>query len=163
VRARRLDPERSGDHLDRLYRTARALTGSPHDADDLVQETYARVLSRPRLLRGADDVNYLLGALRNTFYGQSRARGRRPRSVGLAEVGEPPEQRAVLEPHAALESREVVRAIARLPRDFRDVLSAVDVAGLSYRETAEALHIPAGTVMSRLYRARGLVARTLEG
>ena len=63
----RLDPARLGDHLDRLYRAAWALSGSREDAEDLVQETYARVLARPRLLRNEDDLGYLLRALRNTF------------------------------------------------------------------------------------------------
>ena len=62
-----LDPAQLGDHLDRLYRAAWALAGSREDAEDLVQETYARVLSRPRLLRNEDDLGYLLRALRNTF------------------------------------------------------------------------------------------------
>jgi len=57
----------SGDHLDRLYRAAWGLCGSREDAEDLVQETYAKVLARPRLLRREDDVGYLLRALRNTF------------------------------------------------------------------------------------------------
>ena len=64
---RTLDPARLGDHLDRLYRAAWALCGSREDAEDLVQETYARLLARPRLLRNEDDLGYLLRALRNTF------------------------------------------------------------------------------------------------
>src|SRR3954465_1323606 len=67
-----LDPERLGDHLDRLYRAAWALSGSREDAEDLVQETYARVLSRPRLLRNEDDLGYLLPAPRNTFPNERR-------------------------------------------------------------------------------------------
>src|SRR4051812_50152333 len=62
---RTLDPARLGDHLDRLYRAAWALCGSREDTEDLVQETYARVLSRPRVLRREDDLGYLLRALRN--------------------------------------------------------------------------------------------------
>src|SRR3954449_8974226 len=58
-----LDPARLGDHLDRLYRAAWALCGSREDAEDLVQETYARLLARPRLLRKEDDLRYLLPAL----------------------------------------------------------------------------------------------------
>ena len=72
---RPLDPERLGDHLDRLYRAAWALSGPREDAEDLVQETYARVLARPRLLRNEDDLGYLLRALRNTFLNQKRRRG----------------------------------------------------------------------------------------
>jgi RNA polymerase sigma-70 factor (ECF subfamily) len=62
-----------------------------------------------------------------------------------------------------LETRAVFAAIAELPDDFRDVVAAVDVAGLSYDEAAKALGIPQGTVMSRLYRGRQQVARRLGG
>jgi RNA polymerase sigma-70 factor (ECF subfamily) len=67
----------------------------------------------------------------------------------------------VLEPHAALEAGELYAAVAALPRDFRDVLVAVDVTGLSYKEAARVLRIREGTVMSRLYRARQQVMRQL--
>ena len=66
-------------------------------------------------------------------------------------------------PEAEVESREVFAAIAALQPDFRDVLVAVDVVGLSYDEAAKSLRIANGTVMSRLYRARQQVARTLTG
>ena len=62
-----------------------------------------------------------------------------------------------------LETREVYAAIARLSPDYRDVLAAVDVAGLSYAEAAKMLDVPQGTIMSRLYRARQQVARLIEG
>jgi RNA polymerase sigma-70 factor (ECF subfamily) len=159
-----LDPARLGDHLDRLYRAAWALSGSREDAEDLVQETYARVLGRPRLLRNEDDLGYLLRALRNTFLNQKRAEGRRLRPDALL-----PEQLDLVadpqarEPEAALEAREIYAAIAALPDDFRDVLVAVDVTGLSYKEAAGALRIREGTVMSRLYRARQQVVRRIEG
>ena len=65
--ARRLDPNHLGDHLDRLYRAAWALCGSREDAEDLVQETFARVLARPRVLRGDDELYYLMRVLKNTF------------------------------------------------------------------------------------------------
>ena len=70
--ARRLDTATLGDHLDRLYRAAWALTGSREDAEDLVQDTYARVLARPRFLRREDDLGYLLRVLRNTFLNTKR-------------------------------------------------------------------------------------------
>ncbi|MGH2842799.1 MAG: RNA polymerase sigma factor, partial [Solirubrobacteraceae bacterium] len=72
-----LDPDTLGDHIDRLYRAAWGLCGSREQAEDLVQETFARVLSRPRLLRDADDLGYLLRALRNTFISGRRAAARR--------------------------------------------------------------------------------------
>ena len=160
---RLLDPARLGDHLDRLYRAAWALCGSREDAEDLVQETYARVLARPRLIRREDDLGYLLRALRNTFLTQKRTESRRLRPAPL-----PDELNLLADPHArqpqtALEARELYAAVAALPGDFRDVLVAVDVTGLSYDEAAHALRIPIGTVMSRLYRGRQQVVRRLEG
>jgi RNA polymerase sigma-70 factor (ECF subfamily) len=160
---RPLDPTRLGDHLDRLYRAAWALTGSREDAEDLVQETYARVLARPRLLRNDDDLGYLLRALRNTFLTQKRTESRRLRTDPLPEQLDLVPDPHGREPQAALESGELYAAIATLPEDFRDVLVAVDIAGLSYKETARALRIQMGTVMSRLYRARQQVVRRVEG
>src|SRR6266480_514707 len=82
---RRLDPDSVVEHLPRLYRAARAWTRSREEAEDLVQETYARVLARPRLLRGEDELGYLLRALRNTLISQRRAEGRRPVTTELVE------------------------------------------------------------------------------
>jgi RNA polymerase sigma-70 factor (ECF subfamily) len=159
---RPLDPARLGDHLDRLFRAAWALCGSREEAEDLVQETYSRVLARPRFLRGEDDLGYLLRALRNTFLNQRRAATRRPRTEPLPEGREFVEQRRSGQPEHALETTEVFAAIAALPDDFRDVVAAVDVAGLSYDEAAKALRIPQGTVMSRLYRGRQQIAQRLS-
>jgi RNA polymerase sigma-70 factor (ECF subfamily) len=160
---RTLDPARLGDHLDRLYRAAWALCGSREDAEDLVQETYARVLSRPRLIRNEDDLGYLLRALRNTFLNQRRAASRRLRPGPLPDQLDLVADPQARQPHAALEAGELYAAVAALPADFRDVLVAVDVAGLSYKEAARALRIREGTVMSRLYRARQQVVRRMEG
>ena len=160
---RQLDPARLGDHIDRLYRAAWALCGSRTDAEDLVQETYARVLARPRLLRNEDDLGYLLRALRNTFLTQKRTESRRLRPAPLPDELELVADPWAREPQAALEARELYAAVAALPAGFRDVLVAVDITGLSYEEAARALRIPIGTVMSRLYRARQQVVRRLEG
>jgi RNA polymerase sigma-70 factor, ECF subfamily len=160
---RTLDPDRLGDHLDRLYRSAWALTGSREDAEDLVQETYARVLARPRMLRNEDDLGYLLRALRNTFFSRLKTERRRLRPGRLPDqLDIVPDPRA-RDPEAAVEAAEVYAAVAALPEDFRDVLVAVDITGLSYKEAARALRIREGTVMSRLYRARRLVVRRVEG
>jgi RNA polymerase sigma-70 factor (ECF subfamily) len=160
---RTLEPSRLGDHLDRLYRAAWALSGSREDAEDLVQETYARVLARPRLLRNEDDLGYLLRSLRNTFLNQRRAESRRLRPAPLPDELDLVADPHAREPHAALEAGELYAAVAALPADYRDVLVAVDVAGLSYKEAARALKVPEGTVMSRLYRARQQVVRRVEG
>ncbi len=159
----RLDPQQASEHVDRLFRAAWALCGSRQDAEDLVQETYARVLAKPRFLRSEDDLGYLLRTLRNTFLNQKRTESRRLRTAPL-----PDELDVVADPHAtdpvaALEAGEVYAAVAALAADYRDVLVAVDVTGLSYKEAARALRIPEGTVMSRLYRARQQVVRRIEG
>ena len=159
---RRLDPRAMGDHIDRLYRAAWALCGSREDAEDLVQDTFARVLAKPRLVRREDDVAYLLRALRNVFISQRRTASRRPRTVPLPDDGPPAAGHAAGDPHAAYEAHELYAAVAALPDDFRDVLVAVDVAGLSYKEAARALRFREGTVMSRLHRGRRQVMRALD-
>jgi RNA polymerase sigma-70 factor, ECF subfamily len=159
-----LDPEALGDHFDRLYRAAWALCGSREDAEDLVQDTYARVLARPRVVRSDDDVGYLLRVLRNTFVSSRRTAARRPQAAPGAEpeaLDLPDERHAAAEPAAAAEAREVYRAISELSDDFRDALVAIDVAGLSYTEAARALKVAEGTITSRLFRARRQVAKTL--
>jgi RNA polymerase sigma-70 factor (ECF subfamily) len=137
------------------------MCGSREDAEDLVQETYARVLARPRLLRNEDDLGYLLRALRNTFLNQKRTESRRLRPDHLPDQLDLVADPRASQPEAALETAELFAAIAALAADFRDVLVAVDVAGLSYQEAARALRIREGTVMSRLYRARQQVVRTV--
>src|SRR5262249_27684310 len=160
---RRLDPARLGDHLDRLYRAAWALCGSREDAEALVQETFARLLARPRFLRREDDLAYLLRALRNTFVSQKRSERRRLRPGPLPEQTDLVADPHALRPDEAIEASELYAEIAALSDDFRDVLVAVDVTGLSYKEAAQALRIREGTVMSRLYRARQQIVRRLEG
>jgi RNA polymerase sigma-70 factor, ECF subfamily len=159
-RPHRLDPERAVEHLPRLYRAARAWVRSREEAEDLVQETYARVLARPRFLRGEGELGYLLRALRNTLVSKRRAASRRPQTVELAE-DEVAAGHSGQDPADAAESRQVYAAIHELPEEFRDALVAVDVAGLSYGEAARVLGVPEGTVTSRLFRARDRVARTL--
>jgi RNA polymerase sigma-70 factor, ECF subfamily len=154
ARARTLDPARLGDHIDRLYRAAWALCGDRDQAEDLVQETYARVLSRRRLLRRDDDLGYLLTALRNTFYHQLRKEKRQLRGEEVSAESDPVDQSGHMRPERELEAREVYRAIAQLDDDSRAVIIAVDVTGLSYEEAAKALDVPVGTLRSRLFRAR---------
>jgi RNA polymerase sigma-70 factor, ECF subfamily len=162
TRTRTLDPDRLGDHLDRLYRAAWGLCGSREDAEDLVQETYARVLRRPRLLHSDDDLGYLLRVLRNTYFSSQRAARRRPRPVPLPEELDQIEDRSIQGPEEALAARDLYALIATLPDSFRDALVAVDVVGLSYREAARALRVREATVTTRLYRARLRLAQALE-
>jgi len=159
----RLDPESLATHTDRLYRAAWALCGSPQDAEDLVQETFARVLARPRVLRGSDELAYLMHALRNTFLSGRRTASRRP-SIVSAPVEDLPlsDDRANAQPEGALAAREVLGAVAELPQDFRLALVAVDIVGLSYAEAARVLGTREATITTRLYRARQRLAQRLE-
>ena len=91
---RQLDPEGLGDHIDRLFRAAWSLCGSREEAEDLVQETFARVLRKPRLLRSEDDLGYLLRVLRNTFFTQRRTAARRPQTTPLPDDLDVVEDRA---------------------------------------------------------------------
>jgi RNA polymerase sigma-70 factor, ECF subfamily len=160
---RTLDPERLGDHLDRLYRAAWGLCGSREDAEDLVQETYSRVLRKPRLLHSDDDLGYLLRVLRNTYFSSHRAAKRRLRPEPLPDDLDLVEDRAVVGPQEALEASALFELIAELPDSFRDALVAVDLVGLSYREAARALRVREATITTRLHRGRLRLARALEG
>jgi RNA polymerase sigma-70 factor (ECF subfamily) len=156
---RELQAEGLGDHIDRLYRAAWGLCGSREDAEDLVQETFAVLLRKPRFLRADDDISYLLRALRNTFFSQRRSAARRPQTAPLPEDPYWLEDPSAVQPESRIESAELYGAISSLPADFRDALIAVDVVGLSYREAARALRVREATITSRLHRARQRVAR----
>ena len=158
---RQLDPEALGDHIDRLYRAAWSLCGSREEAEDLVQETFARVLRKPRMLHSEDDLGYLLRVLRNTFYSQRRTASRRPQTAPLPEDLDIVADPSASQPEARIEAAELYAAISQLPDDFRDALVAIDVAGLSYREAARALRVREATITTRLHRARQRVARAL--
>ena len=139
-----------------MYRAAWALCGSREDAEDLVQDTFARVLARPRIVRG-NERGYLLQALRNTFNSRLRDQSRRPRTVAMPEEQDPVDPRSPA-PDRLAETAEVLDAIAELPEDFRLALVAVDVVGLSYAEAAAALGTREATITTRLYRARQRIA-----
>jgi RNA polymerase sigma-70 factor (ECF subfamily) len=157
-----LDPELACDHRDRVYRAALALCGCPHEAEDLVQETYVMVLSKPRVLRDGDELAYLVGVLRNTFASSRRRAARRPRAAdGVYDLDAYTHATAPT-PHAAAECHEILAAVAALPRPFRDAVVAVSIAGLSCREAAGELGIRRGTVLSRLFRARRKLLASLE-
>jgi RNA polymerase sigma-70 factor (ECF subfamily) len=161
IPAHQLEPQALGDHIDRLYRAARALCGSRDEAEDLVQETFARVLGAPRTLRTDNDIGYLLRALRNTFFSARRTASRRPRTEPFPDQLEFGEDRRAVRAEARVEAAEVYAAISVLPDDFRDALVAVDVVGLSYCEAARALGVREATITTRLHRARRRVAHAL--
>jgi RNA polymerase sigma-70 factor (ECF subfamily) len=158
---RQLDPEALGDHIDRLFRAAWSLCGSREEAEDLVQETFARVLRKPRILHTDDDLGYLLRVLRNTFFSQRRTAARRPQTAPLPEDLDVVEDRTAIQPEARIQSAALYEAISALPDDFRDALVAIDVVGLSYREAARALKVREATITTRLHRARQRVASSL--
>jgi RNA polymerase sigma-70 factor, ECF subfamily len=159
---RALDPHTLGDHLDLLFRAAWALCGSRADAEDLVQETYVRVLRRPRFLRKDDDLGYLYRTLRNTYFNTRRTASRRPCVVAELDDVHAASTRRDAEPELAVETNLVLDAVAALPASRREVLVAVDVVGLSYADAGRALGVHPNTIPSRLARARSQVASSLS-
>jgi RNA polymerase sigma-70 factor, ECF subfamily len=157
----RLEPASLAHHRPRLVRAAYAMCGSREDAEDLVQETFERVLRRPRFVQRDRDMAYLLRALRHTCGSHARVAER------LRTAPSPPEdlewvtdERAG--PDLAMDARMAYAAMAELSEPLRATIVAVDVVGLSYKEAARSLRTRVGTIMSRLYRAREQVAAALE-
>lgn len=157
LEVRRLDPDALADHLDALLRAARRLCGSREDAEDLVQDTLARLLKRPRWLRSQDDRGYLIRALRTTQTTRYRAAMRRPSTFPLLEshcedlVSHPPR----------FDAGELMAAIGAAPMLYRDAVVAVDVVGLSYRQAARQLRTREATITTRLHRGRQYVVQAL--
>src|SRR3954447_16124198 len=108
---RLLDANRLGDHLDRLYRAALGMTGSPADAEDLVQDVCVRVLAKPRMVSGSDDLGYLLRVLRNTFISNRRTSARRPATVTAPEDLERHQANSQSDPERAFEARQLYAKI----------------------------------------------------
>jgi RNA polymerase sigma-70 factor, ECF subfamily len=158
----RLDPDRAAALLDRLYRTAVLITRDPHEAEDLVQDTYELILRRPRELSGDSELHYMRAAMRRRAVDRHRASRRRVPVVGL-ESAPDVRCRAGEDPCRRAEQAEVLSAIRALPDIHRDVLVATHVAGLSYSEAAAALGVKRGTVMSRVFRARSALVDALDG
>ena len=122
-----------------------------------MQETFANVLKRPRLLRDGNEIGYLLRALRNTHTNRFRATARRPPTRQLFEDDVPSAS------ESDVNAREIMHAIASAPAPYRDAVIAVDVVGLSYREAARSLRTREETITTRLYRGRQHIARVLIG
>jgi RNA polymerase sigma-70 factor, ECF subfamily len=149
--------------LPRLRRFARGLTGAAVEADDLVQAACERALARRHQFQeGTRFDSWMFRIVQTIWIDQTRARKVRK------EEPEPVESRlgsdeAVRRVEARLALAEVRRAVARLPADQRAALMLVTVDGLSYREAAEVVQVPVGTIMSRLARARLALHAHLEG
>jgi RNA polymerase sigma-70 factor, ECF subfamily len=155
----RLEHEELPRHLDRLFRAALAMTGSREDAEDLVQETYARVMRRPRFVRRDNDLAYLMRTMRNTWMNARRGRGAEARAI--EDTGVLMERLPQADPMITVETRELLAAVRDLEPRYREVIIAVDVAGLTYKDAARALGTREGTIMSRLFRARVQVGDAL--
>lgn len=139
------------EHLPRLRRYARALTGDRHTADDLVQDTLERGWSKLALWRPGSRLDaWLLTIMHNLFVNQLRSRP--PAAASLDDLVVEPATRAIQGDQ--LEVRDLQAALAQLPPEQREVLLLVTVEEYSYAETASLLEVPIGTVMSRLARAR---------
>ena len=151
--------------FDQLYNFAHWLTGAQADAEDLVQETYARALKGfGSFAAGTDLRAWMYRILRNTFL-TSRTGLAAKRTVALEDDVEL--ESAELTPELLLLREEgratVMNALAALPADSREVLMLFEMEEMSYREIAEVLGVPIGTVMSRLARARKMMRLVLEG
>lgn len=139
------------EHLPRLRRYARALTGDRHTADDLVQDTLERGWAKLALWRPGSRLDaWLLTIMHNLFVNQLRSRP--PAAASLDDLVVEPATRAIQGDQ--LEVRDLQAALAQLPPEQREVLLLVTVEEYSYAETASLLEVPIGTVMSRLARAR---------
>ena len=161
-------------HLDALYGSALRLTRNDRDAEDLVQDTFLRAYRFfDKFERGTNIKAWLFRILTNTFINRYR-RQVKERSV-VDEETQTAQDRLVAgdladrpgDPEQALLGRtlsdDVVRAIDALPVDFRMVVVLADLQEFSYREMADILDCPVGTVMSRLYRGRKLLQKSLLG
>lgn len=149
-------------HLPRLRRYARALTGERFAADDLVQDTLERALSRFAQFRLGTKLDaWLLTIMHNLFVNQVRSQAARPPHEPIDEEFVEPATPATQ--GDALGLRDLDRALARLPAEQREVLLLVSLEELSYDETAKVLGIPLGTVMSRLSRGRERLRALLAG
>jgi RNA polymerase sigma-70 factor (ECF subfamily) len=162
------------EYLDGLYSYAMILTRNHAEAEDLVQETYARAIeAMGRLRPGSNMKGWLFTILRNVWLNQLRKRRNSPQTVGIG-VDDGIDNR-IVEPSkdshdlyvSKVETEQVRAAIQELPAEFREIILLREYEELSYQEIASVLDCPVGTVMSRLGRARAklrpLLSVTLKG
>lgn len=151
------------DLLPRLRRFARVLARDPADADDLVQTTVERALSRAgQWTPGTRLDSWTFRIMKNAWIDETRARSRRGKVFAPDEEGETIGFDGGAAMQSRLEAAEVERAMARLPEDQRLAVALVLVEGLSYKDAAEVLEIPQGTLTSRLVRGRAALISQLE-
>jgi len=154
------------EHLDALYGYALALTRNMTEAEDLVQETYLRAASATHRPDGNSNLKgWLFVIMRNAWLNQLRHKNSGPKFVELDTDG-PPEDQLQESPHVVylrkLEREQVQQAIESLPDAYREIVVLRDIEGFTYQEIATVLDCPAGTVMSRLGRARGKLRKLLS-
>jgi RNA polymerase sigma-70 factor (ECF subfamily) len=155
MRARRFE-ENVMPHLDAAFNYARWLTKNQGDAEDLVQEACVRAMRFLPSLRDGNPRPWLFAIVRNTWY--SRV-ARRRSGVEFPAAGTPDDrQDEGLDPEQQLVQQDTVarvrRALEALPAEFREAIVLRDIEGLAYKEIADVLRVPIGTVMSRISRAR---------
>lgn len=150
------------EHIPGLRRYARALSGSAADADDLVQECLSRALARRQQAQDIRNLRaYLFTILHNAHVDRLAERKRWNYSVpeeALENLTARPAPQ-----HGLLELRDLAGALERLPEEQRQAVLLVGYEGLAYREAAEVLEVPIGTIMSRLSRGRESLRRMMNG
>jgi len=153
-------------HLEAAHNLARWLMRNETEAEDVVQESYLRAIRRFAGFRGGDGRAWLLTIVRNGCYDRLRQKGASAQTTDFDEALHSG-ARQTMNPETALlvaEKRELVsKSLAELPAEYREVLVMREMEELSYREIADIVEIPMGTVMSRLSRARQRLEQILLG
>jgi RNA polymerase sigma-70 factor (ECF subfamily) len=162
--------EEALDLADQVYRVARGLVSSKEEAEDLMQDTYARAFRSWRSFTPGTNLRaWLLRILTNLNIDRGRRVQRSPDLQSLEErdyylydrleaaTGNSDEERVI----ERLSQDDIVEALAEVPHDFRDVVVLVDIGDFSYADAAQILDIPVGTVMSRLHRGRRILKKEL--
>jgi RNA polymerase sigma-70 factor (ECF subfamily) len=160
-------------YRDQLYKSALRMTRSVEDAEDLIQETYLKAFKYyERFAEGTNFKAWLFKIMKNTFINSYRKRKLQPPKVDFDEVQEGLEETLLDQAHASLTDpeswlmsvemdAEVREALMSLPHDYKMVVLLADLEGFAYKEIADILAVPVGTVMSRLYRGRRMLERAL--